>query len=257
LPRTFFCRTFGNSTGGGGGSPPAQPTISVNSAGTVVTIAGSTAGGTNTVETLSAQTGLGSFTWTTDGSRAGDGAVTITPALADGLYWVRVTSSTAGGSAVSNLVYFRVGTPSGTLAHSPADIIRRVLIALGHGVDPPGTVWPIYAGAEPDLPDNCITCYDTERRGHGRTQTDGEQQEHHGVQVRVRGATHGVGYVKARALALALDQEVYQESVTIAGTAYLVHAVSRTSGVLALGTDTPTSKRRLFTVNVLVSLRSL
>lgn|SRR3990167_993558 len=145
----------------------------------------------------------------------------------------------------------------GPLIHSPADVLRRVLITLGHGVNPPLTTWPIYAAGEPNTPDNCITVYDTEGRNDGRSMIDGEQWEHYGVQVRIRSTTHKVGYAKAQAIAEALDQEIYDEVETIDTTTYLLHSVSRTSRVLALGKDTPNSKRTLFTINALVSLKTI
>lgn len=156
---------------------------------------------------------------------------------------------------------------SGALTHSPADVLRRVLIALGLGTDPdaePLGLWPIYAAAQPDTPDNVITLYDTVSVLQGRAMVTGEVMEQHGVQVRVRAATHDLGYQKARAVVVAMDESVYQESVTLddpgvgtAASSYLVHAVSRRGGILALGKELPASKRSLFTVNALVSVREV
>ena len=154
---------------------------------------------------------------------------------------------------------------SGALTHSPADVLRRVLIALGFGTapedDPLGS-WPIYAAYEPDLPDNVITLYDTAGVHQGRDMITGEVFERHGVQLRIRSTTHPLGYQKTRALAVALDESIYQESVTLddpgvgTATSYLVHAVSR-RGILALGKDVPGGKRSVFTVNALVSVREV
>lgn len=142
----------------------------------------------------------------------------------------------------------------GTLLHSPADIVRRVLIAASLGTDPPNTSWPIYAGSEPDSPDSVITIYDTTGVDSGRTAPDRERQEHHGIQVRIRAPNHRDGYVKSRAIAVGLDT-IYQSSVTIDGTTYLVHSITRTSDVIPLGKEAPSSKRRLFTINALVMVR--
>lgn len=146
----------------------------------------------------------------------------------------------------------------GSLTHSPADIVRRLLIALGVGVDPPSSPWPIYASGEPSLPDNVITVFGTTGRQHGRTATDGEMQEHHGIQVRIRAATYPVGYTKARTIATALDT-MYQDVITVPSTtnSYLIHAILRTSDVIELGKETPSSKREIFTVNALVSVRAV
>lgn len=144
---------------------------------------------------------------------------------------------------------------AGTLVHSPADILSRVLIALGHGVDPPGdaTNWPVFVSQEPSTPDNVITLYDTEVRDLGRHMADGYREIMHGVQVRVRSYTYALGWAKINALAIALDSSVYQELVTIGVNSYNVHAVTRLSGPLSLGKE-PETARRLFTLNVLVTV---
>lgn len=141
----------------------------------------------------------------------------------------------------------------GALNHSPADVLRRVLIAGGYGSDPPATPWPIRAHVEVDKPDDVITVQDTAGRISGRTNPDSERQEHHGVQVRIRAARVSEGWTKARALAVGLDQ-LYQESVTIGAASYRLHNVTRTTDVIPLGEE-PGTRRWLFTINALVSLR--
>lgn len=150
------------------------------------------------------------------------------------------------------------GTPTGDLAHSPADILRHVLIDLGIGTLPTdGGAWPIATASEPGTPDAVITTYDTQGRSDGRSMIDGEGWQHYGVQVRVRAATHIVAYPKAKQVEVAVDQSIYDHYIAIDGTTYLVHSVSRTSGVISIGKDTPNSKRTLFTINCLVSVHSL
>ena len=147
----------------------------------------------------------------------------------------------------------------GSLDHSPAEVVRRLLIQEGLGsdpADPPGT-WPVYANGEPDTPDSAITVYNTQGRDGGRTMTDGERQEHHGVQVRIRAAAFNTGFSKARAIAVSMDEDIVQEFITIGSASYKVWSISRSSDVLFLGNDTPTSKRKLFTINALVSLRQV
>ena len=83
----------------------------------------------------------------------------------------------------------------------------------------------------------------------------GQRQEHPGFQIGVRAANHQTGYVKAKAIAIALDEDVKYTGVTVSATTYIVYAVSRSSDVLALGKETPNSKRDLFTINATASLR--
>jgi len=146
---------------------------------------------------------------------------------------------------------------TGTLTHSPADIVRSLLVDLGHGTVPSaGSTWPVFVGNEPNSPDDAITVYDTTSRMDGRTQVDGQQHEHHGVQIRIRNGNHVDGYTKARAIAVALDETAYQNTVTISSTSYTVQCVSRVGGVIALGKDTPNTRRNLFTINALVSVHT-
>lgn len=242
---------WGEADSGGVVTPPAAPTLSVS--GTTATIAGSTAGSTNVLTVSLAVAGTG-FTWATEGSRTGDGDIALT--LDAGYYWGIVTSTTADGSAVSNLVYFRIGDFSGDLDHSPADIVRYLLIALGHGTLPPATDWPIYEGAEPTAPDALVTTYNVTGVDQGRSQIDGQRYTREGVQIRIRGADHPSAFAKSREIAVAIDEDVLQETVVIGASTYFVHAISRTSGPLALG-HAPGSKRFLFTINCLVNVRQL
>lgn len=147
-----------------------------------------------------------------------------------------------------------VSTP---LPHSPADVLRTLLVQLGLGGDPaalPLPPWPVYVASEPGEPDQVLTCYDTAGRDLGRVMATGERVEMHGTQIRVRAGTHAEGWAKAHAVARALDEGVYDEPVTVGGVAYLVHSVSRTGTVFSAGRDAPASARRIFTVNVLVDL---
>lgn len=141
------------------------------------------------------------------------------------------------------------------LTHSPADIIRYLLIAKGAGtlLGANGS-WPISAWQENDSPDNFITCYDTSGLKDGRVQNDGEVQEHPGVQIRVRSAIASDGNTKIRQIQDIVDKQVAYTTVVIASSNYIVHAISRPGTILSLGKETPTSKRALFTLNILVTI---
>ncbi len=52
---------------------------------------------------------------------------------------------------------------SATLLHSPAEVIRWLLVAIGQGVDPAqGGDWQVAVALEESSPDNAITVYDTD-----------------------------------------------------------------------------------------------
>lgn len=145
---------------------------------------------------------------------------------------------------------------SGLLDHSPADVVRQLLVDLSLATTPEdGGAWPAYVGRVPDSPDEAMILTDTAGIDHGRTAPDGVRHEHHGFQIMLRARTHEDGYPKARAVAVALDEDVSLASVVVRSATYLVHTITRTTDVIPLGRESPASDRRLFTINALVALR--
>jgi len=145
-----------------------------------------------------------------------------------------------------------------------------MMVDMGLGINPESysqkgsrTQWPVYDSSEPDIPDNVITVYDTTGTEDGRAMVTGELFNHFGIQVRIRSKDHVTGWTKANTLRANLSEAAYQETVTIDGVEYLIHAMSRFSNVLVLGKEVDeeaksgsrVSKRSLFTFNCLVSLK--
>lgn len=246
-------RGFG-PTSGGPGVGPTTPTLSVadNGNGTATaTISTSSTGSSNSVY-LANDVG---DAWSLEGSRTGNGTVTLT--LPPGRYFAYVQSILNDQSANSVVVLFRIGVVSGaSLTHSPADVLRYLLVSLGGGTLPAASgSWPIHVSNEPTSPDSVITCYDTSGILNGRIQVTGEMVEHHGIQIRIRSATPAAGYTKANAIKILLDSSINRDSVNIDGSEYLVHAVTRQGGIANIGRNVPTSKLNIFTLNAIIALR--
>lgn len=147
---------------------------------------------------------------------------------------------------------------SGQLTHSPADVLRHALIELGKGTLPTANGdWPIFVGGEPNKPDNCITCKDTDGIQEGRDMTSGYMQEHEGVQLRIRAVDHQTGWDRSQLLMAALDTLISYLTVSIDSSTYSLEAVTRTTNIINLGKDTTTSKLNVFTINVIVALTQL
>ena len=147
---------------------------------------------------------------------------------------------------------------SGDLNHPPAKVIIAFLIDRGLVSDPDDNLaWPCYYGKEPDEPDNCVTVFDTTARLQGRIQFDGEVPTQYGFQVRVRCAPHELaeGYVKCKRILTDFDKHSRRVYVSIGSDTYMLHAVTRQSDVTPLGTETPTSRRRLYVANAVATLR--
>ena len=144
---------------------------------------------------------------------------------------------------------------SGQLSHSPAEIVRGLLVGLGHGITPTGSLddaWPAFADEEPDNPTNCITVYETEGVSHAHLMHGGYHVENHGVQVKVRALTHPTAFVKAWAIAQAIDA-ANQIDVVIGASTYVVWNLMRTS-FFRLGKE-PNSNRRSYTINALAVIQ--
>jgi len=147
---------------------------------------------------------------------------------------------------------------AGSLSHTPAQVIAQLLVDLACGSSASLTVgWPVFSTNEPDLPDNVITVYDTEGNQDGRFMITGEVRQHYGLQFRIRGTSHSIAHAKANTLKQILDQTVLRTAVALGGSTYLVQSVSRRSGPISIGKESPTSRRVIFTLNAVVSLRQV
>ena len=156
------------------------------------------------------------------------------------------------------------GTGTGGIISPPSYILAQLLVDLGMGVAATGdnTPWQVQCVMEPLDPDQVITVYDVEAVQNGRIMFTGETVEHRGCQIRVRGAKYHVlspndGYARARIMAETLDQRVRRKTTTVDGIQYLVHSVDRKSDVIYMGEDTPNSRRKVFTINVTITVDRL
>ena len=142
------------------------------------------------------------------------------------------------------------------LLHSPADVFRRMLIALGKGVNPdasPVGAWPIYCGKEPNLPDNVITVYNDVGQESGRVM-QGDQIQYPGFQIRLRAVSEVVGYPKLSNIAVALDNNTNRVNVTMPDTTtYRINWVERDK-IIPLNQNDPTSRLYLFTLSGYMSI---
>ena len=141
------------------------------------------------------------------------------------------------------------------MTHSPADILRYLLVALGHGTMPSAAgSWPIAVAQEPDDPDDDMTLYDEIGRKDGRAMVSGAVYEHHGVQLQLRCSAFTTGQAKLSAILTALDQDVETAAVAIDSSDYVVYAVSRPGTANYLGHE-PESRRHIWTVSLLAAIR--
>lgn len=147
---------------------------------------------------------------------------------------------------------------SSNLVHSPADVVWQLLIDGGQATDPADALaWPVFVGVEPDTPDNCLTLDDTTGASDGRDMADGTLNQHFGLQLRVRSVGAPNGWVKAQTMRAWLSEQVRMTLVNLEASTYEVACLSKFGQVLKLGTDAPSSKRWLHTLNFFASIRQL
>jgi hypothetical protein len=132
---------------------------------------------------------------------------------------------------------------------SPADIIYHFLT---QSLSDPGQLFVAFF---PDVPDEAVSIYDTAGKLDGRMMRTGEQIEHYGVQIQVRGKVYSETFDRARSIALLLDQ-VKKESIAVESSeVYVLHNVSRSGAIIPVGIETVNDRRRhLFTINMTITI---
>jgi len=142
--------------------------------------------------------------------------------------------------------------------HSPAELLRASLVGARIGVFPSKTSkkpWPVFVGHMPDDPDDVICVYDTAPVMDGRLQETGETVKHLGFQVRVRSFSYRAAYAKITTIDARLD-DIRREGIVINGESYIIAAVTKTSGPLAMGQEPDGKRRENFTLNGTMTVRN-
>lgn len=134
--------------------------------------------------------------------------------------------------------------------HGIDDIVQQLIINKGWGSLPPyvSTPWPVFAGGEPPEPDELITVYETTPVSFGKVQIDGEQLQHYGFTIRIRGQTKAAARNKGETIRKGMNESVYRDTVTLDGISYVVLCVSKCS-LVPFGTEASESKRWLVNLN--------
>lgn len=146
---------------------------------------------------------------------------------------------------------------SGILVHSPADVLRYLMVDLGLGALLNSGTWPISVDQLPDKPDSSIVVRDTVGRLGGKDNPTGQLQRHPGIQIIVRAAKFPTVWTKAEGILQSLTESVNAKQVSIDDSAYLVQSITITSGPIGLGKESPRSNRNLLSINAVISLRQL
>lgn len=150
------------------------------------------------------------------------------------------------------------------MTDSPADVLRHYLVARSLAtMGGAGGEWPAFCAGEPGSPDNCITVYDTTGTEAGRPMIDGGDVGPEGIQIRVRGTTHAVGWAKASAIKENLESSsvsvgpYHYGPMTVNGRSYRIQCVVGIGNVIPLGKMVPENRLSLFTLNAMIRIEDL
>lgn len=115
--------------------------------------------------------------------------------------------------------------------------------------------WQVYSPALVDgdqEKDNAVGIQNTTATPDGRLHKTGEVIEHPGIQIIVRAKTHDVGFVKGRAIEVALSETLRGTSVTITFNSvertFRLDSFMKTSSLTFMG-YTEKKQRAWFTIN--------
>lgn len=141
----------------------------------------------------------------------------------------------------------------GPLEHSPLDVCKELLIALGLGTRVSlKQPWPVFSHVEPDMPDEALTVVPGAWVDQGRD-SFGETAEREGATVRVRARTDDAAFAKTNQVQVALDSAL-DVDVAVSGAGYRVHSVSRDGDASSLGKDA-NSERSVYQLALTMSIR--
>ena len=143
--------------------------------------------------------------------------------------------------------------------HSPCVILRNWLVSKGHFILPSSAgTWPLYSTFLPDIaPDNTGCVYDGPPQIDARAMQTGEITQHFLVTLRLRcvPGDYNTGYVKLLGIMEALGL-ISRETVTVDSSTYTLCAVTNLSGVVSLGVEGDTKRRRLFEMELSLSIEA-
>ena len=115
---------------------------------------------------------------------------------------------------------------------------------------------PLYISSMPDGNDiktNLGVLYDTAPIKDGRLMT-GPVIAHYGIQLRIRSQKHIAGYTKAEEVAAAMDA-IQNGTITIDANDFIIQNITRSGPPISLGAEKGTTNRRLFSVNLILTLK--
>ena len=142
---------------------------------------------------------------------------------------------------------------TGTLSHSPAEILYQYLLdaeVIGPHDD---ENWPSFINNNPPDVDSFIVVRDTAGRTQGKVHVTMETVMKDGVQIVVT-SDQLSSFRKTDEIKEALEI-IFRELVTIDSISYIIQAATLTSTIIAMGKDLPEANTFSHSINAIVSVR--
>lgn len=134
----------------------------------------------------------------------------------------------------------------------PTEVVRQYLISQGLIGDENATDWASTIGMLPISPDNAISITDTSGILGDKNIDDGSEDEHFGIQVRVRSTDYDIGYKKLDAIKKKLAT-VQRVSLVVNSESVKFQSFKLTSGIMFMGYEEK-NQRAAFSLNGTVSI---
>lgn len=146
---------------------------------------------------------------------------------------------------------------SGTLLHSPEEVIHKVLLDLGLSNLPNDGDWPSFVNSSDQHNVQNIIVSGTTGRLSGKHHVTGTTIQHYGVQVRVR-AEQQLSFRRSNEILTALDAlKRYTVLLEEPEQSYLVQAVTPSSTIIRVGREQPEDFLFIHSLNFVTSITLL
>ena len=147
------------------------------------------------------------------------------------------------------------------VGESPASVVASYLTGVAlMSVPSAESDWPLYISYLRDdqgVKDNAGAIYNTTPTKDGRRMRVGTVLQHFGIQIIIRALSEETGWAKCNVLANQLDTVTNVDVLHTDGFTYRLHNISRMGGINPLGEEQTTKRRKLFSMNFLISMTKL
>jgi len=143
---------------------------------------------------------------------------------------------------------------------TPASILATWIVGVELMSAPSaGDDWPLFISYLPDginVDDNIGAIYNTTPVKDARNMNTGRVIQHYGIEIMIRALSEESGWDKCNNISGNLDT-LFNQAITKDDNTYTIHSISRVGGINSLGYEENTKRRRMFSMNFIVSITTV